>query len=558
MDGRPNPEDVDGKLFDGDMILTKKQRRPLEERTLYQYEENTLLYFWPPTPESIDQYPFVPYVFYPSLGLDCVNVIKDCIAHWEANTCITFQETTNFDQLLVVFQLADGFHSFIGRQYLDNFQTIHIGPSCDKLSILRMIGVTLLYGFEDNRPDRDNYIHINTENIINDQQSRFDIEDRLIVPVEYDYTSLFHDSFRFGNKNGLPTISTLDPLDNYLLKAQNRLTFRDMLLGNSMYNCTLSDGLQCAIEIIAPQGLKPSLTFHTFNLQPRTTCTEGDCCYDENLQFRENYPESSTANVTTCGWSADLTFVSDPNCIPTEGGCTLQFNDISTYNWKSPGFDGTTEYPICSICTQDMTGMPNTMLYLTSESFNVGTPPVDGECTDDYIQINHLYGRSEKFCGSEPIYFTSPSSSFSLEFHSNYITPATGFDITMTMASYCASDCHQDIQLMSGETYTIETPDYQRKIFTNLNCEYNFIAPEGKQIEIKKLITKVKANTECTSNFLLVNGDGDRRYPMDTSTIICDYDTRIDHLTTNTNNLLVAYQKTGLDSKGFKMVIMAT
>ncbi|KAK4327040.1 hypothetical protein Pmani_002488 [Petrolisthes manimaculis] len=197
----------------------------------------------------------------------------------------------------------------------------------------------------------------------------------------------------------------------------------------------VSDGLQCAIEIIAPQGLKPRLTFHTFNLQPRKTCIEEDCCYDENLQFRENYPESSTAycgidissgneftfdsqqvviyhyrhsSVTTCGWSAGLTFVSDPNCIPTEGGCTLEFNDISTYNWKSAGFDGTTEYPICSTCTQDMTGvsvsvasqMPNTMMYLTSESFNVGTPPVEGECTDDYIQINHLYGRSEKLVAS--------------------------------------------------------------------------------------------------------------------------------------------------------------
>ncbi|KAK4322357.1 hypothetical protein Pmani_006871 [Petrolisthes manimaculis] len=363
-----------------------------------------------------------------------------------------------------------------------------------------------------------------------------------------------------------------------------RVTTEKNLFAPNM-SADVSDGLQCAIEIIAPQGLKPRLTFHTFNLQPRKTCSEGDCCYDENLQFRENYPESSTAycgtdissgneltfdsqrvviyhfrdsSVTTCGWSAALTFVSDPNCIPTEGGCTLGFNDISTYNWKSAGFDGTTEYPICSTCTQDMTGMPNTMLYLTSESFNVGTPPVDGECTDDYIQINHLYGRSEKFCGSEPIYFTSPSSSFSLEFHSNYITPATGFDITMTMASYCAIDCHQEIQLMSGETYTIESPDFKKKIFTNLNCEYNFIAPEGKQIEINKLITKVKVNTECTSDFLLVNGDGDRRYPMDTSTIICDYDTRIDHLTTNTNNLLVAYQKTGLDSRGFKMVIRAT
>lgn len=38
-------------------------------------------------------------------------------------------------------------------------------------------------------------------------------------------------------KNGLPTISTMDPLQSYLLRSAQELTFRDMLLANIMYGC---------------------------------------------------------------------------------------------------------------------------------------------------------------------------------------------------------------------------------------------------------------------------------------------------------------------------------
>lgn len=40
--------------------------------------------------------------------------------------------------------------------------------------------------------------------------------------------------------------------------------------------------------------------------------------------------------------------------------------------------------------------IPNTMLFLQSTSFDVGILPVNGECLDDYIQINYLFDRSER------------------------------------------------------------------------------------------------------------------------------------------------------------------
>ncbi|KAK3894504.1 hypothetical protein Pcinc_001759 [Petrolisthes cinctipes] len=132
MDGRPIPEEVDGKFFDGDMILTTKQRRPLEERGFKQYPENPLLDFWPPAPQSNEPYPVVPYVFDSSIEPVCINVIKDCIAHWEANTCITFQETTNFNQPRIIFIMAEFSGGYFGRVNSNNGQEIKIGPSCNK------------------------------------------------------------------------------------------------------------------------------------------------------------------------------------------------------------------------------------------------------------------------------------------------------------------------------------------------------------------------------------------------------------------------------------------
>ncbi|KAK3850890.1 hypothetical protein Pcinc_042429 [Petrolisthes cinctipes] len=544
-----NPKEVNGKkLFEGDIMLTEEQRRLLELR---KFHTGSSLYKWPSG--------LVPYMLHSSLGTDAISAIMGAIANWEANTCLTFQSTTFSSQPHLNFVRDNGCWSYIGRVYRWNGQRVSIGPGCEAVGIaIHEIGHAIGFFHEQSRSDRDNFIHVNEENIIDGVESNFQMAST-VNSVPYDYSSIMHYSVMAGSKNGLPTISAINPLDNYLIQRKDGLTFRDMYLANLMYDCismwedqcgssnptcqnggytgqdcscvcppnfsganceteirenyyepaadgctqtvttegTLSpdysvqmgERLQCAIEIIAPDCTKPRLTFTTFDLYQESTCNIGSCCRFENLQFMDNYPNSNTAycgtdispgdvfnfdtqliilfyfrhpEVDTTGWSAEVTFPTDPSCIVVpEGDCTLQFDDSFTYNWKSPDFDGSTDYPTSIMCTEDMTGMPNTMLYLSSDSFNVGTPPVDGECTDDYIEINHLYGRTEKFCGSDPISFTSPSSSFSMTFHSNDVNTATGFDISMDMIPNSAFNCHEDIVLNSGQRYVLKSPDFK-------------------------------------------------------------------------------------------------
>ncbi|KAK4325869.1 hypothetical protein Pmani_003573 [Petrolisthes manimaculis] len=576
-----NPKEVNGKkLFENDIMLTEEQRTFLEER---KFQTNSDLYMWPYVSGS----PLVPYTLHSSLDTESTDAILEAIDNWEANTCLRFQPATTTLQPHLNFVKENGCRSYVGRIYNWPGQKVSIGPGCENVGIaIHEIGHAIGFYHEQSRSDRDHFIHVNKENIVDGVESNFD-KHSTVTTVPFDYSSIMHYSLLAGSKNGLPTISAIDPLDNYLIQRIGGLTFRDKLLANIMYDCIVHGNLQCAIKIIAPDCTKPRLTFTSFDLLAERTCDIGSCCRFENLQFMVNYPESSTPYCgtdispgqvfdfdtqevvifhfrhgffSTPGWSADLTFPTDPRCVvQAEGDCTLEFDDIlSTYNWKSPDFDGTTDYPTAIECTEDMTGMPNTMLYLSSDSFNVGTPSVNGECTDDYIEINHLFGKTEKFCGSDPISFTSPSSAFSMKFYSNDVDTATGFDISMEMTPNSAFNCHQDIVLNSGQRYVLNSPDFKLNEYENLNCEYNFKAPEGKKIKILTLLPKLLSSTDCTSDFLVLNGDGNRMYPTDSSYMYCDYTERSHFLTTNTNTLLVAYQKTDLNSKGFKLVVKAT
>lgn len=80
-------------------------------------------------------------------------------------------------------------------------------------------------------------------------------------------------------------------------------------------------------------------------------------------------------------------------------------------------------------------------------------------------------------------------------------------------------------------------------------------APKNMRIHITELQTYIAQSTDCMSDFLVVNGYGDRCYPKDNSEIFCDSAYRSSVFKTKTNELVVAYQKTALNSQGFKMKV---
>jgi len=77
--------------------------------------------------------------------------------------------------------------------------------------LMHEIGHALGLEHEHTRADRDQYIHINWENIDPDKVDNFKVSASARTDVRtYDYNSIMHYGELFFTKNGLPTIVTLD------------------------------------------------------------------------------------------------------------------------------------------------------------------------------------------------------------------------------------------------------------------------------------------------------------------------------------------------------------
>ena len=82
--------------------------------------------------------------------------------------------------------------SFVGK-IGDYIQQIYIGSHCSYTTIIHEIAHTVGFWHEQNRPDRDEYIIIHTENILPNRLRLFEIEPEINSLGEtYDFNSITH------------------------------------------------------------------------------------------------------------------------------------------------------------------------------------------------------------------------------------------------------------------------------------------------------------------------------------------------------------------------------
>merc|ERR1719309_318237 len=200
----PEESSDDPDVFEGDMILTPEQKMaaingwdvdaPLGRGSIKNRQ-------WPGGV-------FV-YQIDGSLARDsrAISAINGAFKEWSSKTCITFKKRTN-ERAYARFKIGSGCSSYVGRT--GSRQDINLASGCWHMGIVaHEIGHALGFYHEQSRPDRDSYVTIMWDNIIERSKHNFNKYNRGTIDslgTPYDYGSVMHYTSRSFSKNGRPTI----------------------------------------------------------------------------------------------------------------------------------------------------------------------------------------------------------------------------------------------------------------------------------------------------------------------------------------------------------------
>ena len=239
-------------IYEGDIILgTMEDMKRIKESIEQASPDATLI------PEGIQiidwgnpaKYIWPNGVIYyeddPSLTKEAKKRLQDAMNHWVAKTKITFQPKGS-NPNYVKIKDGTGCSSAIGMQ--GNEQIITLNKQCDLGAVIHEIGHTAGLFHEQSRHDRDSYVTIMWDQIIDNMKYNFEIPSPLISKdiVAYDYDSIMHyGAFAFA-KGALPTIVPKE--SGVTIGQRNGLSQDDIAAIASMYGAKMVPSRQVEQE----------------------------------------------------------------------------------------------------------------------------------------------------------------------------------------------------------------------------------------------------------------------------------------------------------------------
>jgi len=140
------------------------------------------------------------------------GLIIDSLQWIAKKSCLTFVEGSTGDHIKFSsfgdnFNSGKGCWSYFGRQGGQQVVNLEIPDCLDSATVYHEVLHALGKVHEQSRPDRDNHVKINFENIEEADKHNFEIQKNTdVAGTSYDILSVMHYSPYAFSKNGLPTI----------------------------------------------------------------------------------------------------------------------------------------------------------------------------------------------------------------------------------------------------------------------------------------------------------------------------------------------------------------
>jgi len=158
--------------------------------------------------------------------------IIDAIDHWTDKTSLEFIQRQNEDNYIEFVWDEEGCWSYLGM--IGGRQEIGIADWGESGSVIHEIGHAVGLIHEHSKPNRDDYVIINWDNIEEDKSHNFDIHTNSVFIENFDFNSIMlYSSYAFSN-NQKPTITKEDG-STYTTQRDN-LSLDDIQIIKEMYS----------------------------------------------------------------------------------------------------------------------------------------------------------------------------------------------------------------------------------------------------------------------------------------------------------------------------------
>ena len=223
--GRMVYEIIEGEaITEGDIILGSAETLQRQGAIVIKDEQKV----WPGG--------VIPFVIDESLSKAALRNLYFALMHFKRWTKLTFIEVTdqNKDHYPDYIRFKDntGCSSYVGRQ--GGEQPVNLSSACGYAASIHELGHALGFTHEHNRADRDQYIRINYENIMDGKAYNYNQSPNSYRDFgPYDFKSIMHYGAYDFSKNGQPTITVLD--ETHRIENNNGLSEGDLKAIESLY-----------------------------------------------------------------------------------------------------------------------------------------------------------------------------------------------------------------------------------------------------------------------------------------------------------------------------------